>query len=57
MENSSDIPKTCLNCKWFCKEEKIYNMNLPDRCFIFYIFHEIKEAFKQCKGVSYVSNR
>jgi hypothetical protein len=57
MENNSNIPKKCLDCRWFCKVEKIKDSNLPDRCFIYFNFHEIREAFKQCKGVSYVSNR
>lgn len=48
-----NIPLKCISCKWFCEKEKHNWLNLPDRCFIYYIFNSIKEAFNNCNGISY----
>lgn len=57
MKKSSNTPKECLSCNWFCKAEKIYDTFLLDRCFIFcLITNNIREAFKRCKGISYDLN-
>ena len=51
MEKNSNIPAMCLDCKWFFEKSKVYDMDLPNRCWI--EIKEINEAFKKCKGIAY----